>query len=96
MIPIEFVSTFILRPFTLTIRLMANMLAGHIMLVLFFSATQFFFFDSDGFMKVFGIGSLIGGIAFTFFELLVIVLQAYIFALLTAVYIDLALHAEEH
>ncbi|MEU5843156.1 F0F1 ATP synthase subunit A [Rhodococcus sp. NPDC047139] len=95
-IPIEFVSTFILRPFTLTIRLMANMLAGHIMLVLFFSATQFFFFDSDGLMKVFGIGSLIGGVAFTFFELLVIVLQAYIFALLTAVYIDLALHAEEH
>ncbi|ETT28447.1 MULTISPECIES: F0F1 ATP synthase subunit A [Rhodococcus] len=95
-IPIEFISTFLLRPFTLTIRLMANMLAGHIMLVLFFSATQFFFFSSEGAMKIFGIGSLIGGVAFTFFELLVIVLQAYIFSLLTAVYIDLALHAEEH
>ena len=96
LIPIEFVSTFLLRPFTLTVRLMANMLAGHIMLVLFFSATQFFFFDSDGIRGIFGVGSLIGGVAFTFFELLVIVLQAYIFALLTAVYIDLALHAEEH
>jgi F-type H+-transporting ATPase subunit a len=96
LIPIEFISTFVLRPFTLTVRLMANMLAGHIMLVLFFSATQFFFFSSDGFMKVFGIGSIVAGVAFTFFELLVVFLQAYIFALLTAVYIDLALHAEEH
>lgn len=95
-IPIEFFSTFVLRPVTLTIRLMANMLAGHIMLVLFFSATQFFFFSADGFMKVFGLGSIVAGIGFTFFELLVIVLQAYIFSLLTAVYIDLALHAEEH
>ncbi len=97
LIPIEFVSTFILRPFTLTVRLMANMLAGHIMLVLFFSATQFFFFGSaEGWMRPFGAGSLLVGFAFTLFEMLVIFLQAYIFVLLTAVYIDLALHAEEH
>lgn len=96
LIPIEFLSTFVLRPFTLMIRLMANMLAGHIMLVLFFSATQWFFFSADGAMKVFGGASIIAGIGFTFFELLVAFLQAYIFALLTAVYIDLALHADEH
>lgn len=96
LIPIEFLSTFILRPFTLMIRLMANMLAGHIMLVLFFSATQFFFFEADGAMKIFGGASIVAGVAFTFFELLVVFLQAYIFALLTAVYIDLALHADEH
>lgn len=97
LIPIEFVSTFILRPFTLTVRLMANMLAGHIMLVLFFSATQFFFFGTaEGWMRPFGAGSLLVGFAFTLFEMLVIFLQAYIFVLLTAVYIDLALHAEEH
>ena len=96
LIPIEFVSTFILRPFTLTVRLMANMLAGHIMLVLFFSATQFFFFESAAWMKPFGAFSLIGGFGFTLFELLVIFLQAYVFALLTAVYIDLALHADSH
>ena len=53
LIPIEFISTFILRPFTLTVRLMANMLAGHIMLVLFFSATQFFLFDATAWMKIF-------------------------------------------
>jgi F-type H+-transporting ATPase subunit a len=96
LIPIEFLSTFILRPFTLTVRLMANMLAGHILLVLFFSATQYFFFTTEAWTWIFGLPALLGGIAFTFFELLVIVLQAYIFALLTAVYIDLADHAAEH
>lgn len=96
LVPIEFISTFILRPFTLTVRLLANMLAGHILLVLFFSATWFFFFTSGGFQSVFGVASLAAAIAFTFFELLVIFLQAYIFSLLTAVYIELALHADSH
>lgn len=96
LIPIEFISTFILRPFTLTVRLMANMLSGHIMLVLFFSATQFFLFDAASWMKVFSPFSLIAGIGFTLFELLVIFLQAYVFALLTAVYIGLAQHADSH
>nr|WP_174556731.1 F0F1 ATP synthase subunit A [Rhodococcus tukisamuensis] len=96
LIPIEFISTFVLRPFTLTVRLMANMLAGHIMLVLFFSATQFFFFEAAAGMKIFGVFSLAAGFGFTLFEMLVIFLQAYVFALLTAVYIDLALHADSH
>ncbi|KAA8879851.1 F0F1 ATP synthase subunit A [Nocardia colli] len=96
LIPIEFVSTFVLRPFTLTVRLMANMLAGHIMLVLFFSATWFFLFDAVAWMKVFSPFSLLAGLGFTLFELLVIFLQAYVFALLTAVYIGLAQHADSH
>ena len=96
LIPIEFISTFILRPFTLTIRLMANMLAGHIMLVLFFSATWYFLFDATSWMKVFSPFSLIAGLGFTLFELLVVFLQAYVFALLTAVYIGLAEHADSH
>lgn len=94
-IPIEFFSTFILRPFTLTVRLMANLLAGHIILVLMFSATNFFFWQLNGWSAV-SIASLFGAIAFAFFEILVSVLQAYIFALLTAVYIQLALNAAEH
>jgi F-type H+-transporting ATPase subunit a len=93
-VPIEFVSTFLLRPFTLAVRLMANMMSGHILLVLFFGATWYFLFDTDGFMKLFGIGAYAAGFAFTLFECLVIVLQAYIFTLLTAVYIDGALSAE--
>ena len=95
LVPIEFISTFVLRPFTLTVRLMANMLAGHIMLVLFFAATQFFLF-SGTWHVIFAPFSLIAGIGFTLFELMIIVLQAYIFALLTAVYIDLSLHADQH
>ncbi|MGV9415550.1 F0F1 ATP synthase subunit A [Nocardia sp. NPDC003693] len=96
LIPIEFISTFVLRPFTLTVRLMANMLAGHIMLVLFFSATQFFLFDAASWMKVFSPFSLLAGFGFTLFEMLVVFLQAYVFALLTAVYIGLAEHADSH
>ncbi|WP_206038267.1 F0F1 ATP synthase subunit A [Rhodococcus sp. HNM0569] len=96
LVPIEFISTFVLRPFTLMVRLMANMLAGHILLVLFFSATWYFFFDAGNFTAVFGAASLLAGVAFTFFELLVIFLQAYVFALLTCVYIDTALHADSH
>jgi F-type H+-transporting ATPase subunit a len=93
--PIEFISTFLIRPVTLTLRLMMNMIVGHLLLVLFFSATQFFFLTADGGFKLFGAGTLVFGFAFTLFEVLIAVLQAYIFALLTAVYIQLAL-AEEH
>ncbi len=93
--PIEFLSTFILRPVTLALRLMMNMIAGHLLLVLCFSATQFFFFNADGIFKFFGAGTFLFGFAFTVFEILVAFLQAYVFTLLTTVYIQLAL-ADEH
>lgn len=93
--PIELLSTFILRPVTLALRLLMNMIAGHLLLVLCFSATQFFFFQADGFFRLFGAGTLLFGFAFTVFEILVAVLQAYVFTLLTSVYIQLAL-ADEH
>lgn len=94
-VPIEIFSTFVLRPATLTIRLMANMLAGHMVLVLLFGATNFFFWQLNGWTVFSGL-TLIASVLFTLFELLVIFLQAYIFALLTAVYIELSLHADEH
>ena len=93
--PIELISTFIIRPITLTLRLLMNMMVGHLLLVLFFAATQFFFFTAGGWWTLLGVGSLAFGFVFTLFELLVAVLQAYVFALLTAVYIQLAV-AEEH
>ena len=93
--PIEFVSTFILRPVTLTLRLLMNMVVGHLLLVLFFTATSFFFFTAGSWWSLFGIGTFAFGFVFTLFEILVAVLQAYVFALLTAVYIQLAV-AEEH
>lgn len=93
--PIEFLSTFILRPVTLALRLLMNMVAGHLLLVLCFSATHFFFFQAEGIFQFFGAGTLLFGFAFTLFEILVAVLQAYVFTLLTTVYIQLAL-ADEH
>jgi F-type H+-transporting ATPase subunit a len=93
--PIEFLSTFILRPVTLALRLLMNMVAGHLLLVLLFGSTHFFFFSADGLFKLFGVGTLAFGFAFTLFKLLVAVLQAYVFTLLTTVYIQLAL-ADEH
>lgn len=93
--PIEFISTFVIRPVTLTLRLLMNMMVGHLLLVLLFAATHFFLFSADGFFKLFGVGTFAFGFAFTLFEILVAALQAYVFTLLTAVYIQLAL-AEEH
>lgn len=86
--PIEFISTFLLRPVTLTIRLLANMMSGHLLLVLFFGATSYFLFESSGWLVVAAVPSYLMGLAFVFFEVIVALLQAYIFTLLTAVYID--------
>ncbi len=93
--PMEFISTFIVRPVTLALRLLMNMVAGHMLLVLCFSATQFFIFTAGSWWGLFSIGTFAFGLAFSIFEVLVAALQAYVFTLLTAVYIQLAL-AEEH
>ena len=94
---IELLSTFILRPVTLALRLTMNMVAGHLLLVLCFSATQFFIFSplAEGATKAFGAGTFLFGFVFTLFEILVAFLQAYVFTLLATVYIQLAL-ADEH
>lgn len=92
--PIEFISTFLLRPVTLTIRLLANMMSGHLLLVLFFGATSYFLFESSGLIQVAAVPSYLMGLIFVFFEVVVTLLQAYIFTLLTAVYIDGALSHE--
>ena len=88
MTPIELLSTFVIRPVTLTIRLLANMVSGHFLLALCYAATNALFIHATGALK--GLGALTFGasLAFVFFELFVAALQAYIFALLTAVYID--------
>lgn len=88
--PIELISTFILRPVTLTIRLLANMMAGHFLLVLCFSATHVLFLYSAWALKPIGALTLAAGAALIGFELFIACLQAYIFSLLTAVYISLS------
>ena len=92
--PVEFLTVFILRPVTLAIRLMANMVAGHLMLVLCFAATDFFVRSMSG-MTAFAVPSLLGGFAITLFEVFVAALQAYIFVVLAAVYISLSI-SDEH
>lgn len=94
LVPIEALQVFVLRPATLAIRLLANMVAGHLMLAICFVATQYFFFTSDGGMKFFGAGTLVAGLLFFLFEAFVAALQAYVFAILAAVYINLSV--EDH
>lgn len=94
--PIEFFSTFIVRPITLTLRLTFNMFAGHLVLLLFILGGEFLVFDKGGLVGIAaGTVSLLGSIILTFFEGFVQILQAYVFVLLTALYIGGAL-AEEH
>jgi len=83
LVPIELLSYFI-RPFTLSIRLFANMLAGHTMLAIFGG-----FAASIGLLAVFPLGIDIMLVAL---ELLVAVLQAYVFAILTCLYLSEAIH----
>ncbi|HEX6167028.1 MAG TPA: F0F1 ATP synthase subunit A [Acidimicrobiales bacterium] len=86
--PIELVTKFITQPFSLAVRLFANMLAGHLLLVSFAVITQTLFE-----------ATIVGGalplallIFLSAFELLVAFLQAYIFTILAAVYIADAMH----
>jgi F-type H+-transporting ATPase subunit a len=83
LVPIEVIS-YLIRPMTLSIRLFANMMAGHTMLVIF-----------AGFvvaMGIFGVLPLALNIFFILLELLVAVLQAYVFTILTCIYLNDAIH----
>lgn len=109
-VPIEFVSTFLLRPFTLAVRLFANMMAGHILLTVVFLASNYSLVDfhslyTEGFGSIeiaahgwiqfaLGIPIFVGAAALVGFEILVGSLQAYIFTMLAAVYISGSLSPE--
>ncbi len=94
--PIEFISTIIVRPFSLTVRLFANMLAGHILLVTFALLCEALFQAEthQPFLNIMGILPFGMLLFLTAFEVLVAFLQAYIFTILTAVYIGGAAHPE--
>ncbi|MFN2536821.1 MAG: F0F1 ATP synthase subunit A, partial [Mycobacteriales bacterium] len=95
--PIEFFSTVIVRPVTLMLRLTFNMFAGHLVLVLFIVGGEFLVKDYGNAAVGIPAGavSLLGSIILTGFEAFVQLLQAYVFTLLTALYIGGAL-ADEH
>jgi len=89
--PIELVSTFILRPVTLTIRLMGNMIAGHFLLAVFFVMTSYLVMEAGPALKGVGVVTFLAAFIFTCFEIFVAGLQAFIFSLLTSVYIGLSM-----
>ena len=99
---LEFVSTFLVRPLTLAVRLFANIYAGHIILGVFAAFVALFWpiFEANLDWSVGGIA--VGGVSLLFliimyaFEVFVAFIQAYVFTILTAVYIQSSVHASEH
>lgn len=95
---IEFVSTILVRPFSLAVRLFANLVAGHVMLSLLLVTGWIFIsnlvtnYGEIGLKGVAGFAWFGLGLGIWVFELLVAILQAYIFTLLSAVYIESSIH----
>ncbi|WP_022868295.1 F0F1 ATP synthase subunit A [Schaalia vaccimaxillae] len=90
--PIEFLSTFIVRPVTLTLRLLCNMISGHLLLGMTYFGTAFLLQQ----MSLLSAAGLLTGAAMfvmTAFEVFVAFLQAYIFTILTTVYIKLSIES---
>ena len=95
-IPLEFLSNIIIRPLTLSLRLFANMFAGHLLVLVFVLGGEFLVLHSDSIVNnVAGVVAWIFSMAIFTLEIFVQSLQAFIFALLTAQYISSAA-AEEH
>ena len=99
--PIELFSVFIVRPLTLAVRLLANMMAGHVLLTIFFLFTHSLLIEELGPTSPLGLLTLAVAILLMMLEMLVIFMQAYIFTMLSAFYIAEAIHGhgdhdEEH
>lgn len=90
--PIEFLSTFIVRPATLTLRLLCNMVAGHLLLAMTYLGTTTLLMHLQA---ASALSALTGAamIIMTLFEVFVAFLQAYIFTILSAVYIKLSIES---
>lgn len=101
-IPLEFLSNFIVRPVTLALRLFANLFAGHLVVLVFvvggtllLTATQPMAGKPVALLNIAGGASLLFSFAIFALEIFVGVLQAYIFTVLTAQYVASAI-ADEH
>jgi F-type H+-transporting ATPase subunit a len=95
-IPLEFVSNILVRPMTLSLRLFANMFAGHLLVLVFVIGGEYLLLHSEPIVnKVAGVVALIFSMAIFGLEIFVQSLQAFIFTVLTAQYISSAA-AEEH
>jgi len=94
LIPIEVIS-FLTRPISLSVRLFANMLAGHTMLAVF-GGFVVALGAAGGALSVLSIAPMLLIIGIMLLELLVAFLQAYVFAILTCIYLNEALHLHDH
>lgn len=94
LIPMEFLSKILLQPFTLAVRLFANMFAGH-MLVVVAGAGTVYLLESGGLNYAMAVLPALASAGLWFFELLICSLQAYVFVLLTAIYLEAAM-ADSH
>ena len=93
LIPIEVMGMFV-RPFALTMRLAANMTGGHIAILAILSFVFIFAEMSAGLGVAIGLGlSLPLAVGISALEIIVVLVQAYVFTLLTAVFIGMAIHA---
>ncbi|KNC18823.1 ATP synthase subunit A [Arthrobacter sp. RIT-PI-e] len=96
LIPIEIISNFLVRPITHSLRLFATMMAGHLIVLLAGSGIEYLLVLQDNiFLQATSVLVLVGGVAMYMLEALIMVIQAYVFTLLTAIYIQGAL-ADEH
>jgi len=94
LVPIEIIS-FLSRPMSLSVRLFANMLAGHTMLKVF-AGFVVGLGGAGGAFAVLSVAPLAAIVAFSALEILVAFLQAYVFAILTCIYLNEALHLHDH
>jgi F-type H+-transporting ATPase subunit a len=95
LVPMEIIGMFV-RPFALTMRLAANMTGGHIALLAILSLVFVFTEMMDSAMAGLGVGFLFAmplAVGISALELIVILVQAYVFTLLSAVFIGMAIHA---
>ena len=94
LVPIEIIS-FLTRPISLSVRLFANMLAGHTMLAVF-AGFVVLLGGAGGVLSILSIAPMALIVAIMLLELLVAFLQAYVFAILTCIYLNEALHLHDH
>lgn len=94
LVPTEFISNIIVRPFSLALRLFLNLMAGHMILALIFGVTMLLVDSSTVLLKPFAVLPLALGLVWILVEIFVALLQAFIFVILSSTYISSAISTE--
>ena len=90
--PIELITALVIRPATLTIRLFANFFAGHLLLTVFFFGAAYLLAEPT--TIPFGVAAVVMSVLLVGLEIFIAAVQAYVFTILTAVYISLSVSHE--